>query len=644
MELFCIINFILPVAVIVKNRVLQLNGGDDCFKLPSDIFNEFDDATVEVWVKRKRQQCGGRNSEIFNFGAQERMAILSSPPKLRFLIAVDKGKHEHRIEVKGILRLNQWCHITAVSGKDGMKLYLNGLMVGANPYIGSFSALNNGNQNFFGKSTHTKSITPNFHGQMDEIRVWKVARTQQQIRENMHRRLTGNEKDLVALWNFDAGDACGSETELFQKTRFLYHGELIGNAHCVEAELPSESKLVTPAILSGRITNENGEPIPAADVRLEPICVQRTGRQDGVEIVSATTDDSGNYLVICYPAQDRNRVFPDEPKNRVFPKNSVSMYDLFATHDEKGEWKEIELRAGEEDILNLTLKEAISIEGNLLLLDNITPHVAVPVQAVVHQEGESPEHQRVVATTLSNENGKYQFVNLKPGRYQVRCQVLDGYVYYGAKGQEGKMARGQDYVSRNGFDGFDTPSALNPVPQATQPKPQHGKILQVEHPNSGEFGYKTLQNINFRFAPFKKGTWKNYTYLDGLAHDSVNTIYRASDGTLWFGTEGGGVSCYDGKTFRNFTAKDGLANDMVNVIYGDADGVLWFGTNGGVSRYDGSEFVNFTTKDGLPNNEVMAICRDSDGLLWFGTNGGLSRYDGKEFPPLGNLSLPTISG
>ena len=588
------LSFIFPAVVIAKNRVLQLNGGDDCVKLPSDIFNAFDEATVEVWVK---WQSFGYCSQVFNFGAKERMAVDHSLPNLRFYIAVDKGKHEHFIEVKGILRLNQWCHIAAVSGKacaeergNGMKFYFNGLMVGANPYTGSFSALNNGNHNFFGKSTHAQSITPNFHGQMDEIRVWKVALSQQHIQENMHRRLTGKEKDLVALFSFDAGDARDVSPN-------GYHGELLGNAHCVEAELPSPSELVTPAILSGRITNESEDPILEADVRLE---------HDGVEVVSTTTDDSGNYLVICYPSESCSGRALSRPET----------FDLFATHDEKGEWQEIELRAGEEDVLNLTLKEAISIEGNLLLLDNITPHVAVPVQAVVHQEGESPEHQRVVATTLSDENGKYQFVNLKPGQYQVRCQVPDGYLYYGEE-------------SVRKIENEKTGKRENETSLHASRNTQHGDILRIE-------SNKTLSNINFRFPPFKKGTWKNITYLDGLANDLVTAIHRASDGTLWFGT-GGGVSCYDGKTFRNFTrslatsATDGLANDIVNVIYGDADGVLWFGTNGGVSRYDGSEFVNFTTEDGLPNNEVMAICRDSDGLLWFGTSGGLSRYDGKTF-------------
>jgi len=123
MELFCLI---IPVAVIAPNRVLQLNGSDDCVKLPSDIFNAFDEATVEVWIK---WQSFRHHSQVFNFGAKERMAVDHPLPDLRFYIAVDKGKHHHFIKVKGILRLNQWCHIAAVSGKDGMKFYFNSLML-----------------------------------------------------------------------------------------------------------------------------------------------------------------------------------------------------------------------------------------------------------------------------------------------------------------------------------------------------------------------------------------------------------------------------------------------------------------------------------------------------------------------------------
>jgi protocatechuate 3,4-dioxygenase beta subunit len=34
---------------------------------------------------------------------------------------------------------------------------------------------------------------------------------------------------------------------------------------------------------------------------------------------------------------------------------------------------------------------------------------------------------------LSDEGGKYRFVNLKPGQYQLRCYTLGGYLYYGER-------------------------------------------------------------------------------------------------------------------------------------------------------------------------------------------------------------------
>jgi serine phosphatase RsbU (regulator of sigma subunit)/streptogramin lyase len=132
-------------------------------------------------------------------------------------------------------------------------------------------------------------------------------------------------------------------------------------------------------------------------------------------------------------------------------------------------------------------------------------------------------------------------------------------------------------------------------------------------------------------------TFVNFTSKDGLADDRVRAIYRDPDGVMWFGTELGGVSCYDGETFINFATRDGLAYNQVSAIHRDPDGIMWFGTSdwpdpgGGVSRYDGETFVNFTTKDGLAHNTVNVINRGPDGAIWFGTSGGISCYDGKAF-------------
>jgi len=284
------------------------------------------------------------------------------------------------------------------------------------------------------------------------------------------------------------------------------------------------------------------------------------------------TDDSGSYRMDIFPASGQ--------------------YDLYADKDKSGALRTgIRLVEGQSQKLNLTLKKAVNIEGTLLMLDNETTHVDVVVQAVMLSKGK-PVGRPISA--LSDENGKYQITNLRQGRYKVRCYALDGYVYY-----------------KSGAD------RTVEITEATSLRVERGR---------------TIKNIDLRFAPFKKGTWKNYSYPDdGLADNTVRVIHRDRDGIMWFGTESG-ASRYDGKEFVHLTAKDGLMDNWIGDIYHDPDGIIWFGTLGGISQYDGSKFTNFTMRDGLMVSFVRSIYRDPDGVMWFGgLMGGISRYDGKEF-------------
>jgi ligand-binding sensor domain-containing protein len=128
------------------------------------------------------------------------------------------------------------------------------------------------------------------------------------------------------------------------------------------------------------------------------------------------------------------------------------------------------------------------------------------------------------------------------------------------------------------------------------------------------------------------GFWQTYQYLDGLSDNRVYAIHQERDGNIWFGTERGDVSRFDGKEWTIYPSKDGLAHPYGN-IYQDHEGNMWFGTYlGGVSRFDGKEWTTFTIKEGLADNLVADICQDSGGNIWFGTlNGGLSKFDGRCF-------------
>ena len=128
-------------------------------------------------------------------------------------------------------------------------------------------------------------------------------------------------------------------------------------------------------------------------------------------------------------------------------------------------------------------------------------------------------------------------------------------------------------------------------------------------------------------------SFTTYTTAQGLADNVVSSIAEDKNGSLWFGTNGGGVSRYE-KTgeqpgsFTNFTIAQGLVNNNIFSITPDASGNLWFGEyGGGVSRYDGKSFIAYTTLQGLASNNVLSIAEDKTGNLWFGTQGGgISRY------------------
>ncbi len=186
------------------------------------------------------------------------------------------------------------------------------------------------------------------------------------------------------------------------------------------------------------------------------------------------------------------------------------------------------------------------------------------------------------------------------------------------------------------------PDSLQPkaIALSTRPKPKvtpipknsvETKMLPVLQNEKGE-PILDAEGQPFFMGDGGKSNFTNFSTDDGLPIDGISCSLMDKKGNLWFGTYGGGVSRYDGKSFTNFSTDQGLANSSILSVLEDKDGNLWFGTyGGGLSRYDGQSFTNFSTDQGLINNDVSSILEDEIGNLWFGTFGGVSRYDGKTF-------------
>src|ERR1051325_9496645 len=97
---------------------------------------------------------------------------------------------------------------------------------------------------------------------MDEFRVWRGARTGAQIRENLFRRLSGQEPDLVCLLNFD------DQTPADKSARRL-PTKPSGNVQIVPAPVPTPSELDSLFSISGRVVDGAGNPAIGATVRID---------------------------------------------------------------------------------------------------------------------------------------------------------------------------------------------------------------------------------------------------------------------------------------------------------------------------------------------------------------------------------------
>ena len=120
------------------------------------------------------------------------------------------------------------------------------------------------------------------------------------------------------------------------------------------------------------------------------------------------------------------------------------------------------------------------------------------------------------------------------------------------------------------------------------------------------------------------GQATTFTTANGLAQNSVYSVYEARDGVVWAGTLSGGVSRIEHGKFKNFAVTDGLASNTVVSILQTHDGNMWFATPSGLSSFSGTKWNTYRVADGLTADNINCLFEDVTGTLWVGTTSGLS--------------------
>ncbi len=180
------------------NAALNLNGGD--FTLEAWVYPE---ATNPGSILLKG--LGGLNQDAEDY----HFLVVNS----KIYLSIGKaGTFSEAYSATTSVTLNSWNHL-AVSYNSSTRVatfYLNGIEDGSETFSGTFFSTDT-NDLYIGRQGAGGGGY--FSGSLDEIRLWSEARSQEQIQDNMNRKLdVASESQLEAYYQFNTGIAGGTNT------------------------------------------------------------------------------------------------------------------------------------------------------------------------------------------------------------------------------------------------------------------------------------------------------------------------------------------------------------------------------------------------------------------------------------------------
>ena len=133
--------------------------------------------------------------------------------------------------------------------------------------------------------------------------------------------------------------------------------------------------------------------------------------------------------------------------------------------------------------------------------------------------------------------------------------------------------------------------------------------------SSPVFAQQDYKNLNFESLSEEIGT------------RAISCIVKDHKGIVWIGTQGSGLSSYNGYEFKNYKHKwndnKTINNSVINVIFIDNYNNIWVGTEEGLNLYnrDLDEFFHVPLNELDSKIQVKAINETEDNTLIVGTHG-----------------------
>ena len=231
------------VAITVKwggsnnsNKALEFDGISGYVDVQdSPSLTNFDSAiTIEAWVKPGDSRyynylvCKGFSDLGYS------LELVDSPlhPTVHVeelnLDASGASRYWGRLVLRNFLSVGTWTHLAvSYQAGAGLNLYINGKLALHSNSTGRITHVA-GNLRMGVLLNDTYKLF--FKGSLDEVRIWNVARTADQIAANISKELVGNEAGLVGYWNFNDSLAAMTARDV---SRYGNLGVLKGGVHFV---------------------------------------------------------------------------------------------------------------------------------------------------------------------------------------------------------------------------------------------------------------------------------------------------------------------------------------------------------------------------------------------------------------------------
>ena len=129
----------------------------------------------------------------------------------------------------------------------------------------------------------------------------------------------------------------------------------------------------------------------------------------------------------------------------------------------------------------------------------------------------------------------------------------------------------------------------------------------------------------------------NYNQESGLGTNFIYKVFVSSEGGVWFGTDGKGISVLRNGVISNYSKilvqETGRYQDSIvlKAVYGiteDANGHIWFSSaKDGLFKYDGRKFWPYHQSSGIRDLNITGIAADSKGGLLLTHSSGIDILD-----------------